>query len=340
LQIGALQAFEGAVEKVLALELRADFANLASRMERLSIIGPGAMGLLFSCFLKPVFPELFLIDQFKGRSRLLNQRGILIRTASGIKKCRVRVSANPGEVGPVDLVLLCVKAYDTKSAMQSVRPMLGQHTLVLTLQNGLLNVETILKFVKREKLLAGTTAMAANIIRPGEVRMAGRGETVIGQLDGGIKNAAGIAALFRKAGLDTRLTRNLEAALWTKAIINAGINPLTALLRVKNGELLRFAETRQLMTEAVGEAAAIARARGIKLLGQNPAARVRKVAAATGDNLSSMLQDVLCGRRTEIDAINGAIAAEAEKLGMDAPVNRTLTWLVKSLEKSYDRRIG
>lgn len=330
----------GSAREISALELFADFANLAGRMERLAIVGPGAMGLLFSYFLEPVFPELVLIDQFKNRSRILNEQGIRVRSASGVKRRKVRASVNPREVGPVDLVLICVKAYDTRSAMENAQPLLGRNTLVLTLQNGLGNLETIAEFAAPEQVLAGTTAMAANIIRPGEVRFAGRGETVIGQLDGRLKNAAGVAALFRKAGLDARATKNLQGALWTKAVLNAGINPLTALLRVKNGALLRFPETRLLMAEAVREAAGIARAGGIKLLCQNPAARVQEVASATADNLSSMLQDVLAGQRTEVGAINGAIAAEAEKMEMDAPVNRALTLLVKSLEKSYGRRLG
>ena len=240
--------------------------------------------------------------------------------------------------GPMDLVILCVKAFDAANAIQSALPLIGIHTLVLTLQNGLGNAETIAQSVPAVQVLGGTTAMAANLAGPGVVRFAGSGETLIGEFQGGVENAKQVAEKFNRAGLQASATPDLQAAVWSKAVINAGINPLTAILRVRNGMLLKTEEARKILRLAVSEAAVIARANGVKLLYQSPVNKAEAVAKATSSNISSMLQDVISQQRTEIDAINGEICRAARKLQIEAPVNRVLYSLVKSLEKSYDER--
>ncbi len=308
-------------------------------MERVAIIGPGAMGMLFSYFLKPVCPGLILIDHREDRAKRLNENGVRIDTMDGVKTVMVSTTANPSEVGPVDLVLVCVKAYSSSEAVKRSLALVGKDTLLLTLQNGLGNLEAITDLVPNSQVLGGTTSMGANVLEPGLVKFAGAGETIIGQAKAGTDQAEKAAGLFKQAGLEVQTTDNLAGTIWSKVLINVGINALTALLRVRNGRLLKYQGSRKVMAEAVKEAEAVVQAKGLKLLYPDALARVEEVAEKTGENISSMLQDVRAKRRTEIEAINGAIVKEAERLGLSAPVNRALTMLVKALEESYSERL-
>ena len=308
-------------------------------MDRIAIIGPGAMGMLFSYYLKPVCSELFLIDYLDERAKLMNEKGIRVEMKNQVKIVKVKATAHPSEIGIVNLVLICVKAYSTSEALKRANSIVGKDTLVLTLQNGLGNLEAIMALVQKEQVLGGTTSMGANVIETGFVRFAGSGETVLGQLDSGTEKAEKLAELFRKAGLEVKTTEKLESAVWSKVLVNVGINALTALLGVRNGRLLNYESSRRLLAEAVKEAEAVAKAKGIELNYANALERVEEVARKTSENISSMLQDIRAKRRTEIDAINGAIVREAERIGIKARVNEVLTHLVKALEQSYSERI-
>jgi len=232
-----------------------------------------------------------------------------------------------------DLVLLTVKAYDTEAAARSLPKSIRSNIPVLSLQNGLGNIETLRRYLPAEALLAGTTTEAALQTGPGQVTHTGKGMTWIGELGretskhcGVIKNA------FRKAGFRTQASRNIEGVVWSKAIVNSAINPITALARVPNGELLRIPHLRTISNETVSEGSAVARAHGVSL-SPDPSSMLPQVLASTKKNRSSMLQDIEAGKRTEIRQLNGWIDSLARKLGVDAPYNRMLTELVLGLEQ-------
>jgi len=146
--------------------------------------------------------------------------------------------------------------------------------------------------------------------------------------------AVGIAAALNAAGIDTTLAADIRRTVWDKLLVNVGINAITALTGIRNGQLLDLDVTGDLCRAAVQEAAAVARARGIDVRG-DAAEHVLQVARATAANRSSMGQDVDRGRQTEIDVINGVIVREARKAGLEAPVNRTLTALIETLQAHY-----
>jgi 2-dehydropantoate 2-reductase len=150
---------------------------------------------------------------------------------------------------------------------------------------------------------------------------------------------ATLVELFNTCGLPAELSENLDALVWGKLVVNAGINALTALLCVPNGALAASADARALMAGAVAEAAAVAQARGTVLPYHDPLAHTLAVAHSTSTNHSSMLQDVLRGSPTEIDAINGAVAREGLRLGVPTPVNSMLAALVRALEATADARL-
>jgi 2-dehydropantoate 2-reductase len=249
---------------------------------------------------------------------------------------KIKVSVDPAEIGLADLAIVCVKSYDTKEAITRARPAIGNNTKVITLQNGIGNIEIISEVVGQEKVIGGVTNLGATLLGVGKVKYAGRGETVIGRIDAKIPvEMRSIRQLFNKANLETRISRDIKALLWSKLIINVGINALTAITHLHNGKLIEFEGTRRVLREAVTEAIRVAKRKRIKLIYDDPLAKVEAVCEATAGNVSSMLQDVLRKKRTEIDFINGVIVRQGQELGIPVPVNSLLVDLVKTIEASY-----
>lgn len=308
---------------------------------RVAIVGAGAMGLLFAYLLsRDSDSEIWLLDIHPEREEMIRKEGLRVEGVSGEHHLRPRITVRPRDIGTAGLVILCVKAPDTLEAARNAGPLIGPETGVLTLQNGLGNIETIERALGAGRALGGTTSMGATVLAPNRVRHAGWGETIIGETTGEkTERAEAVLEIFRRAELDASCTDNLPGLLWSKLIVNAGINALTALTGIRNGRLIRHEGTRHVMEMAVEEAARVARALGIRLLYDDPVEKVRAVCEATAGNIASMLQDVLKEKRTEIEQINGAVVREAAKLGIPTPVNETLLGLVKTLEASYAERI-
>ena len=303
---------------------------------KIAIVGPGAMGCLFAGLLVEAGQEdVWLFDKHEMRAREITKNGLKIEGIGGNRSISgIRATADPQEIDLADLVLICVKSYDTAVASHSILPAVGDDTIVLTLQNGLTNVETISQILGKDRIIAGITSHGATMLGAGHVRHAGAGETVIGEPGGSSSpRVECIAGILRSAGLQTITSRGIYNSIWAKLIINAAINPLTAITKLRNGELLQYDETRKLLSMTAEEAARVASARRILLPYDDATSAVEAVCRATSSNVSSMLQDVLRQRRTEIDAINGAIIDEARKTGTEAPINETLTYLVKGIER-------
>jgi len=292
-------------------------------MMRIGVLGAGALGTLFAYNLSSrTSCEVWLL----ARSPLPNQVSVVDAGTA-----RVHVSTSPAE--PVDLLLVMVKAYATADALRWAAGAIGPQTVALTLQNGLGNPEALAEALGPERVLAGTTAQGATLLAPGQVRHGGAGPTHLAPwAPGGLAaaRAAEVADLLTTAGLPTTVAPDPRPLIWAKLAVNCGINALTAILRVPNGELLGRPGARRLMEAAAAEAGAVAAAAGITLA-EDPVERVLQVARATAANRSSMLQDVERGRRTEVDAINGAVAERGRALGVPAPVNAALFDLVRSL---------
>jgi 2-dehydropantoate 2-reductase len=304
---------------------------------RIVVVGPGAMGCLFAAFLSKTKEEVWLLDKNKERSARINQSGISIEGISGNWQAQVKTAAEAREIGSADLIIISVKSYDTKEAVVSAKSLINENTKILTLQNGIGNIEIIAEVAGSEKVIGGATNLGATLLDTGKVRHAGRGETVIGRSDGKIPvEMRSIREIFNKAGMETRISRDIKGLLWSKLIINAGINALTAITRLNNGRLMEFEGTRKILREAVTEATRIAKRKRIKLIYDDPLAKVEAVCEATATNVSSMLQDVLRKKRTEIDFINGVIVRQGQELGIPTPVNSTLVDLVKTIEASYN----
>ncbi len=294
------------------------------------LVGPGAMGCLHAALLAEAGVSVGLLDYRSERAERIAARGIVVERDGAETIVPVACSACASDFEPARLVIIVVKSHATEAAARHALGACDDQSLVLTLQNGLGNWERIAAIVAAERVLAGTTSTGATLLGEGRVRLAGVGHTRLGSPRGSVDGARWAAGLLADVGLRAEAIEDVEGALWTKAIINAAINPLTALTRRPNGELLADEGLRQTMALVAEEAAAVARACDVDVGAEMPSV-VEDVCRQTAQNRSSMLQDVSAGRRTEIDFINGEIARRAAERGVPAPLCNVLTALVGGL---------
>ncbi len=308
---------------------------------KIGIVGPGAIGSLFGGMLSRGGHEVWLIDRDPERARLLSRRGIWISGPMGEFSANVRATAEARRVEQAGLVLIAVKSYDTEEAARTAEPMVGAETAVLSLQNGLGNLELLASVLGGRHVIGGVTSQGATLIAPGQVRHAGHGATVIGELDGRLtQRLRDIAAEFSASGLHVELTADLDSVLWGKLAVNAGINPVATLAQVRNGGILESRSLRELMRAAVGETVQVARTKAIEMPEEDMESYAEGICQRTADNVNSMLQDVRRQRRTEIDAINGAVVRAGEAAAVPTPTNAVLATLIRGLEQTYDARIA
>jgi len=314
---------------------------------KIAIIGPGALGCLLAASLtiklnqehkKKFALDLWLIDYKEDRAKHLNKHGLILEEGGKEKRCRIKATAEPKKIGTADIILLCVKSPQVAAGLRQASQLIQTDTLLVTLQNGIGHLELLKDRQKLPSIVIGVTAQGANLVDTGHVRHAGDGLTRIGFLKAANFSKSLLLAracnLLNYGGIETVSVDNILDYVWSKLLINAGINALTAIHRCPNGELLESAETGNKLKAAVREGAAVAKALGIQLVG-DPLEMTHDVCRKTAKNLSSMLQDVNSKRPTEIDSINGEIAAAGKKLGIPTPVNDELVQKVKAIEQAY-----
>jgi 2-dehydropantoate 2-reductase len=305
---------------------------------KIAIVGAGAMGSLFGALLAEGGHNVWLCDVWQEHIDAVNHNGLTIEFDGKPRRVRLKAVADSVQIGESELVLIFVKATQTEAAAHTAARLAGSRGLVMTLQNGMGNAETIAQFISPDRILVGTTSHGSTLLEAGSIRHAGTGPTTVGMWATGeeeFENARQIAAQFTRSGIETGAVKDVRPVIWGKLLINIGINAITALTGIKNGQILDLEVTRELSRAAVEEAAAVAQAQEIEIR-KDAADHVFQVAAATAANRSSMGQDVDHRRPTEIKAINGFVVCEAERLGISVPVNRTLTGLVQTLEQHYN----
>ncbi len=303
---------------------------------KIAIIGAGAMGCLYGGKLSAVVSnQVFLIDVWEEHMNAINKEGLSMEENGELLNYNMlTATTDPAEVGVVDLAVIFVKSTLTEQAIKSNKDVFGENTIALTLQNGMGNIESIARQIGDKNIIAGTTAHGATMLGPGKMRHAGVGKTIIGELSGVTsKRMEDIAGVFAESGLEVEISNNVLGLIWDKLLVNVGINALTGITKLKNGQLLKFPEIEEILEEAVKEGVAVANAKGVVLGFSDPVAHTKEVCKATAENRSSMLQDVLNHKRTEIDMINGAIVKEGKSLGVPTPVNQVLCGLIRFFEK-------
>jgi len=297
------------------------------------------MGSLFAALLtQDNANNVCLLDYNRKRAKQITFRGLRVKglTSLCVQPGRVLATADARKVGKADIVIIMVKSPDTQEATKRVKHCVGTRTLVISLQNGLGNVEVIKKVLGKTyagNVAGGTTAQGATLLCPGIVRHAGRGVTVLEKSTRREIQVNALGKALVRAGLPVKLVGDLAPWTWSKLVINSAINPLGAVFGVPNGELARIPAYRLLLGLVARESAQVARAAGIRLRYRDAEAETIRVCQATAKNRNSMLQDVLRGKPTEIEAINGVIVETARRKGIKAPLNEMLVEMVKRLKR-------
>ena len=308
----------------------------------IAVVGAGAIGCYFGGMLARAGANVTLIGRHQHVDAI-KRDGLLLQSREFSGYIPVAATEHMAAVGGAGLVLFCVKSADTDDAAWAMAPQLAADAAVLSLQNGVNNVERIRRHVKAP-VIAGLVYAAAEMSAPGAVRHTGGGSLVIGRLnalsgDQDPRLLAEIAALFTGAGIAVKISADIAAELWSKLVMNCAYNAISALSRAPYGRMVALPEIREIMRQTVDEVVQVARAKGIRLPGDMVEAAFR-LADAMPATLSSTAQDILKGKRTEIDHLNGYVVREGEALGIPTPANRTLNALVKLLELTASGRSG
>ena len=299
------------------------------------------MGCRFGSALFVAGHDVLLLDGWPEHVSAINARGLRVDDPGGSRMVRVPARAFPADE-PANLVIVFGKATQTASLAAAAAAAIGPSTLVLTLQNGLGNIEALRSHVPETRLLAGTTTLGTELLGPGHIRALGSGETVLGALQASPSDHAERTALtLSAAGLPTRVAADVLGVIWAKVAFNCVMNTLCAIASIPVSALACYDGFDELAGSILREVAAVASAEGVAV---DTAAALRLMKAqfdpaASGDHLASTLQDLMNGRPTEIVHLNGAVAARAQSHGIEAPLNTLVTQLIGLLEATWPRRV-
>lgn len=294
------------------------------------IVGTGAMASLFAARIAASDIGVNILGTWPEGLAALKENGVcLVDFADGQSNFPVQVSSNPKDFVGSKLALVLVKAWQTDRTARQLLECLEPDGIALSLQNGLGNRETLGRYLGESRVEVGVTTMGATLLDPGRVRPGGDGTISLG-VDPRLEPLMNI---LKKAKFNVETTPDLDALIWGKLAVNAAINPLTALLRVPNGELLSRPAASALMEKAADEVANVAAARGVRLPFDAPISVAKDVARKTAANHSSMLQDISRGAPTEIDAICGQIVRVGNKNNVPTPTNFAFLKLVCAMSK-------
>jgi 2-dehydropantoate 2-reductase len=295
----------------------------------LLVAGTGALACLFAARLAGTGNEVTMLGSWPEGLTALRKHGVTLHDLDGsIQNYPVSVIEGSAFEGNYKQALVLVKSWQTERVAKQLVRCLSANGIALTLQNGFGNAEILKEILKPERVALGVTMLGARMLEPAHVQFTGNGRVFLGDHP----RLSELEGILLAGEFQVEKVSDPVSLLWGKLVINAAINPLTALLRVANGELLERPAARELMAEAAREAALVASMQGIILPYSDPVIAVEEVARGTASNYSSMLQDVLRGTVTEIESINGAVVRVGERLGVQIPINRILWQLVKSVD--------
>ena len=300
---------------------------------RIAVVGAGAMGSIFGARFSKAGHDTVLVDVAAPLVETINADGVTIVRGEEETTTRVPATTDPGSVGPVDVVVFCVKCYQTASAAELARPLVGPDTVVASLQNGWGNGDVLAKVYPADQITVGVTYHSGLVQAPGRVVHPAEQPTIVGSFtDGESGGAARLAQALDDAGLEANVVSPIRPEIWKKLILNAATLPTAALTGMNAGALTACEDTRGLVTDTAREAVTVARALGYDINPQERVDAIHALLAKAGPSKASMLQDFEAGRRTEIDVINGAVLRAADETGVAVPLNRALVQLVTGWE--------
>lgn len=302
-------------------------------------MGSGAIGSLYGGLLSKAGEDVKLLVGRAENVAAINTQGLVVKGVLGEHNFPLPATVNPSEIEDADLVLLTTKTHDSVEAALSVKHLVDKGAHILLIQNGIGTEKLVAEHLESQRVLRATTCMGAIMTGPGEVTVTGTGITEIGShYADNQEMVRRIVAMLERAGFEVKGSENIEGVVWTKTIVNCGINPIGALTGLTNGEIIDDPMLRRLVIRLVEEAAMVAAAKGVELTTPEPVRYTLGTARATADNTNSMLQDIKACKRTEIESITGEIIRNARSLGIETPFSESVYALVKALESKLVRR--
>ena len=305
---------------------------------KVGIVGAGAMGCVYAALMAEAGNEVWAIDTWQAHVDAITANGLRLNGASGDRTVSIGATTDPATVGPCDLVIIATKAPQVAVAAAGARALLGAATPVLTIQNGLGSAGRVARVLGRERVIIGVVGgFGASIKAPGHAHHNGMELVRLGEMAGSTTPRLGrIAALWRDAGFTVKCFDDIDQLVWEKLICNVCFSGTAAITGLTVGEIIADADAWPVASGCASEAYRVARARNIRLEIDDSVAYVRDFGAKIPDARPSMLLDHLAGRRSEVDAINGAIPPEALALGLEAPYNTVVSALVRAREARFD----
>jgi 2-dehydropantoate 2-reductase len=302
---------------------------------KICVLGAGALGCSIGAALTEGGSDVWLVNRATAHVDAMNSAGLRLRDGDTERTVKVKAATDCSGIGVVDLVIVLVKSFDTREAIQAAATIIGEHTTVLSLQNGLGHEDILAAVIGRRHLLAGKTYVGGVLLGPGHIISGTRGkQTYIGELDGAISpRALAIAGEFNQAGLETTVSRNIIGTIWDKLLVNVATGALSGITGLAYGALYKVPEIETCALAAVAEAMAVAEASGVRLSIREPREAWLKAAEGLPPEFkASMLQSLEKNSVTEIDFVNGAVVCWGERCHVPTPVNRTLVAGIKGIE--------
>lgn len=302
---------------------------------KICILGAGALGCAIGAALAESGVDLWLLNRSPAHVAAMQAQGLIVQDTRSERTVRVQAATRAEGIGPVDLVVVLVKSFHTAAAMRGAAALIGPHTLVLSLQNGLGHEDILADAVGRERVLAGKTYVGGVLLAPGRITSGVAGKhTYIGELDGAITpRVQAVADTFNRAGLATTVSDNIVGTMWDKLLVNVATGALSGITHLPYGDLYAVPEVKATALAAVAEAMAVARAGGVALTFTAPEQAWDKAAEGLPASFkASMLQSLEKGSVTEIDFINGSVVRWGQRHGVPTPVNATLVACIKGIE--------
>jgi 2-dehydropantoate 2-reductase len=304
------------------------------RLMKIGIVGSGAMGSVYGALLAAAGNDVWMFDKWQEHVDAMRTRGLRCQGASGDRTVRVNATTRAAAAGPCALAIVATKVMDIEAALGDARAMIGRDTLVLAIQNGLGNVERVLRVLGAENLLFGVAGgFGAELKGPGHVHHNGMEAITLAELEGGITaRLERIADIWRTAGFTVNVCDDLWPVVWSKLVANVAFSAICTVTGMRVGQVRANEWAWGIARACVEEAVAVAAAKGIGLAYHDPVRWVSEFAGKIPNARPSMYQDLLAGRRSEIDAIHGGVVAEGAKAGVPTPTCALMVRLVKALE--------
>lgn len=309
---------------------------------KVGILGAGAMGSLFGGLLTEGGHDVWLIDVWAEHVEAMNRDGLRMTHKGSERRVQVTATSDPAEVGPVELLMVWCKTTNTEEALRRAAPVIGGETIICTLQNGLGNVDAVKRAVPSARVVYGVTETGADTDGAGHIELTdgswdGRAASFLGP---GGPDAEAAAAALNAGGLRTEVRDDIDAVIWGKVAMACPMAPLVSVARLRIKHVLGGPGMRELLSQACDEVIAVANASGVPLPPEPTRQHCFDVWEAVGDHVSSMGQDVLAKRRTEVEGLCGEVVRRGRELGVPTPINDVFARLLRLIENNYENQLG